>query len=171
VAITLLRGPGGQAVFPLFQRSARLGRHAGQMGLPGGRVEADESAEAAALRELEEELGVGTAACEVLGSLDDFETRSGFVITPVVAWCTAPVESLRPEPDGEIAHLYVLALSELEAAAAGTDAGGSEAFSLRFGFGSVYAPTAAMLFQFREAALLGRPTRVAGFYQPPFTWR
>ena len=171
VAITLLHGPGGEAAFPLFLRSLRLGRHAGQMGLPGGRLEPGEDAAAAALRELAEELGVNAGDCEVLGLLDDFETRSEFVITPVVACCRAPAESLRPEPDGEIAQLYVVPLTELEVAAAAAAAGTSDQFSLRFSFGRMFAPTAALLFQFREVALWGRPTRVGDFYQPPFTWR
>lgn len=171
VAITLLAGPGGEAVLPLFLRSAALARHAGQMGLPGGRFEAGETAAAAALRELEEELGIREDPDAVLGELDDFETRSGFVITPVVIWSSAALEDLRPGVDGEIARLYLLRLGELSAAAASAAEGTSEGFSLRFAFGNVYAPTAAMLFQFNEVALGGREVRVRDFYQPPLTWR
>ncbi|MBO0684573.1 MAG: CoA pyrophosphatase [Candidatus Dormibacteraeota bacterium] len=171
VAITLLAGPGGEAVLPLFRRSAALARHAGQMGLPGGRFETGEDATAAARRELEEELGVREGPDAVVGELDDFETRSGFVITPVVIWSSAAVGDLRPGVDGEIAQLHVLTLGALAAAAASAPDGTSEAFSLRFAFGNVYAPTAAMLFQFNEVALGGRLVRVRDFYQPPFTWR
>ncbi len=171
VAMTVLGTPKGEAVLPLFLRSAGLGRHAGQMGLPGGRLEPGEDAAAAARRELEEELGVATAAADVLGLLDDFETRSGFAITPVVVWCTADVGELRPSAGGEIDRLYVISLGELAEAAGAAGAGPSEQFSLPFAFGTVYAPTAAMLFQFNEVAVGGRSVRVHDFYQPPFTWR
>jgi ADP-ribose pyrophosphatase YjhB (NUDIX family) len=67
-------------------RSLALRSHPGQWALPGGRIDAGETPEAAALRELGEEVGLIVDAGEVLGRLDDFTTRSGFVITPVVVW-------------------------------------------------------------------------------------
>jgi 8-oxo-dGTP pyrophosphatase MutT (NUDIX family) len=169
VAITLLRGGGGEAAFPVFLRHAALSRHAGQMGLPGGRLETGEGESEAARRELQEELGIEAGPDAVLGALDDFETRSGFAITPVVLWSEAPLSSLRP--GSEIDRLYVLSLDQLAGAVAAAPDGRSSRFCLGFPWGSVYAPTAAMLYQFSEVALGGREARVLDFYQPPFTWR
>jgi 8-oxo-dGTP pyrophosphatase MutT (NUDIX family) len=170
VAIVLFRGPGGEAALPLFRRGARLRRHAGQMGLPGGRLDDGEGAAAAALRELHEELGIVAGPDAILGALDDFETRSGFVITPFVVWSEAAGTELRPA-QGEIARLYVASVGELRAAVAGADPGRSPDFSLAFPFGDVYAPTGAILYQFSEVALAGRLCRVQDFHQPPWTWR
>ncbi len=171
VAIALLRGAGGEAALPLFLRNRGLSRHAGQMGLPGGRLEAGEDASAAALRELEEEVGLAAGPDSILGLLDDFETRSGFVITPVVVWTDASAANLREIPGGEVARLFVITISELGVAAAAAGPGRSPAFSLPFVWGTVYAPTAAILYQFAEVGVAGRPVRVNDFYQPPFTWR
>lgn len=170
VAIVLLNGPEGEASLPLLLRAPSLRRHAGQMGLPGGRLEEAEEASVAVLRELREELGIVAGFESILGSLDDFETRSGFVIMPFVLWSEVRRRALRPAV-AEIARLYIPTLQELKAAVAVASPGASEAFSLGFRWGEVYAPTAAILYQFSEVALSGRPCRVADFYQPPFTWR
>lgn len=170
VAIVLLRGPQGEASLPMFLRSSRLRRHAGQMGLPGGRLDEAEDAPTAALRELHEELGIVAGFEAILGALDDFETRSGFVIIPFVLWSEVGGRALRPAA-AEIARLYLPTLRELQTAVAASSPGASEAFSLGFRWGEVYAPTAAILYQFSEVALSGRPCRVDDFYQPPFTWR
>lgn len=171
VAIALLRGARDEVALPLFLRNRGLARHAGQMGLPGGRLEEGENASAAALRELEEEVGLHAGPDSILGVLDDFETRSGFVITPVVVWTGASVGDLREVPGGEVARLFVISLAELDSAAAAAGPGPSPAFGLRFAWGTVYAPTAAILYQFSEVGVAGRPVRVNDFYQPPFTWR
>ena len=70
----------------ITRRATGLRRHSGQWALPGGSREPGESVEETALRELREETGVVVAPDEVLGVLDDFATRSGFLITPVVVW-------------------------------------------------------------------------------------
>lgn len=171
VAIALLRGEDGEVSLPLFLRSRGLVRHAGQMSLPGGRLEEGENASAAALRELEEEVGLKAAPESILGLLDDFETRSGFVITPVVLWADAATGDLHPVQGGEVARLFVITLSELGRAAMAAGPGRSTGFSLPFAWGNVYAPTAAILYQFSEAGVAGRPVRVNDFHQPPFTWR
>jgi 8-oxo-dGTP pyrophosphatase MutT (NUDIX family) len=170
VAIVVLNDADRRACIPLFLRASDLRRHAGQMGLPGGTLNPGESAEEAALRELREELGLAVSADAIVGSLDDFETRSGFTITPVVVWTDAEAADLKPS-SGEVAQLYLITVAELASAVASADAGTAESFCLRFGFGEVYAPTAAILYQFSEVALNGRSRRVNDFYQPPWTHR
>ncbi len=106
---------------------------------------------------------------DVLGLLDDFDTQSGFTITPVVIWSAADVSDLKPSR-AEVLKLFVVGTAELrETVAAARET--TRAFSLRFRRVEVFAPTAAILYQFSEVALDGRSCRVADFYQPPFTHR
>jgi 8-oxo-dGTP pyrophosphatase MutT (NUDIX family) len=170
VALVVLGDEGGGACMPMFVRAARLARHAGQFGLPGGKVDAGEGPEAAAIRELREELGLKVEPEAVLGSLDDFDTQSGFTMTPVVIWGGGSVADLDPSRD-EVAQLFLLALPDLRSAVAGARRGTSRAFCLELPWAAIYAPTAAILYQFSEVALDGRSTRVKDFYQPPFTHR
>jgi 8-oxo-dGTP pyrophosphatase MutT (NUDIX family) len=169
VAIVLMERD-GQPCVPIFQRTSGMRRHAGQMALPGGKVHEGETAERAALRELHEELGLALDETSVLGLLDDFDTRSGFVITPVVVWGGADVAVLRPS-GAEVAELFVIPLEDLREAVAEARPGGSAAFSLVLPEVEVFAPTAAILYQFSEVALDGRSVRVADFFQPPWTHR
>jgi len=168
VAITLIMGEGGEPAVPIFQRTATLRRHAGQMAIPGGRTHDGEDAIGAAIRELDEELGVAAGRADVLGLLDDFDTVSGFTITPVVLWSGAPAAGLRPSPD-EVQELFVIPVSTLRAAVRSARKGSD--FSLNLPLVEVFAPTAAMLFQFSEVALDGHSVRVADFFQPPWTHR
>lgn len=170
VAIVVLNDDDWNPCVPLLLRAPDLSRHAGQMALPGGKVNPAKHAEDAALRELGEELGLAASAHEIVGSLDDYETRSGFTITPVVVWSDARSVDLKPSRD-EVAHLYLITPAELRRAVERADRGTSESFCLKFNFGAVYAPTAAILYQFSEVALEGRSVRVNDFYQPPFTHR
>ena len=170
VAVVVLQDGNGDACIPLFVRAAGLARHPGQVALPGGKLDHDEGAEAAALRELREELGLTVTDDGILGSLDDYETRSGFTITPVVVWSGSNAAGLQPSSE-EVAELFLLKLEDLRSAVAGATRGASRAFCLELPWGAVYAPTAAILYQFSEVALDGRPTRVNDFYQPPFARR
>lgn len=104
-------GVSGGAAFLLCRRASRLNRHGGQWALPGGRLDAGETAVDAALRELDEELGVRLDESAVLGLLDDYPTRSGYVMTPVVVWGGAGLD-LVPNPD-EVAYAYRIGLHEL----------------------------------------------------------
>ena len=169
VAIVLVRDRDGLGI-PIFQRPSSMARHAGQMALPGGKTHKGESAEHCALRELGEELGLVASEGDILGRLDDFHTMSGFSITPVVVWSAAEVADIRPSPH-EVHRLFIVSPADLHEAVAGAGAGASEAFSLRLNSVSVFAPTAAILYQFSEVALDGRQSRVDDFYQPPFTHR
>src|SRR5450631_3394953 len=86
----------GTAVL-LTLRTAGLRAHRGQWALPGGRCDEGETAVAAALRELGEELGLEPGAGDVLGLLDEYPTRSGYLITPVVVWA-ANSAAMLPNP-------------------------------------------------------------------------
>ena len=155
---------------PIFQRPLNMSRHAGQMALPGGRVHAGETVDECAIREVYEELGVALDERDVLGRLDDFDTESGFRITPVVIWSQADITDLKPSRS-EVAKLFVISTPELRETVAAASRRAPHDFSLKFRRVEVFAPTAAILYQFSEVALDGRSCRVADFYQPPFTHR
>lgn len=164
-----------EAALILTRRASTLRNHAGQWALPGGRLDAGETPEAAALRELHEEVALeldGTNGC-VLGRLDDFVTRSGFVITPVVVWAGA-ARKLSANA-AEVASIHRIPVQEfLRADAPWLEAlEGSAQPVLKMPVGATWiaAPTAAILYQFRELCLEGRATRVAHFEQPAFAWK
>jgi 8-oxo-dGTP pyrophosphatase MutT (NUDIX family) len=157
----------------LTRRALTLRVHAGQWAMPGGRIDAGESPEQAALREMAEEVGLALGEDGVLGRLDDYATRSGFVITPVVVWAGA-ARTLTPNP-AEVGSIHRIAFSEFlrDDAPILNQVRGAEHAVLRMpvGKGWIAAPTAAFIYQFREWILLGRATRVAHFDQPVFAWK
>ena len=159
-----------EAALILTRRAASLGRHAGQWALPGGRMDPGETAEQAALRELFEEVGLQLASHDILGRLDDYVTHSGFVMTPVVVWAGA-ARALQADP-AEVASIHRIPVSEfMRTDAPLLDAIGDSAHpALRMPVGAhwIAAPTAAVLYQFRELCIAGLPTRVAHFEQPLF---
>jgi 8-oxo-dGTP pyrophosphatase MutT (NUDIX family) len=173
VAIALVRNAENEACFLLTRRSRQLARHRGQFALPGGRLDEHESFVAAALRELSEELGVQVDATDVLGLLDDFKTRSGFLITPVVVW-GEQVGELSPNPD-EVAVAYRVPLRDLYHPEVPrlSPSGVSDApiLSMPLVGTEVFSPTAAIIYQLREVALEGRATRVHHYDQPLFAWK
>ena len=161
-----------QAAFILTTRAAKLSRHAGQRAYPGGRLDPGETIEQAALRELEEEVGLRLDASHVLGRLDDYATRSGYVITPVVVWGGINLD-LEPNP-GEVAEIHRIPLAELlrKDAPMLDSIAESEHPVLKMPLGDEWfaAPSAAIAYQFREVALLGKSTRVGHYEQPYFAW-
>ncbi len=163
--------PGG-AAFLLCQRAAGMSRHAGQWALPGGRVDVGETPLEAALRELDEELDVRLGPQAVIGWLDDYPTRSGYVITPVVLWGGSD-PALKPAPD-EVFAVYRVSLETL----AGTEPrfiaipeSDRPVLQLPLEGHVLHAPTGAILYQLRQVGILGRSgERVDHLEQPVFAW-
>jgi mutator protein MutT len=157
----------------LTRRAGGLRSHAGQWALPGGRMDDGETPEQAALRELQEEIGLRPSPSALLGRLDDYATRSGYLITPVVLWLDAARElQLNPQ---EVHSAHRIPMSELMRADAPilnvVQSTQRQVLRMPVGVRWIAAPTAAFLLQFREVCLLGRPTRVAHFDQPAFAWK
>jgi 8-oxo-dGTP pyrophosphatase MutT (NUDIX family) len=170
VAIALTVEDVGSA-FLLTRRAARLRGHAGQWALPGGRADGGETPGETARRELGEELGLVLGPETELGLLDDYATRSGYVITPVVLWA-GPSPALTPNP-AEVAELHRVELVHLDVEPRFLTIPESAAPVIQLPLlgRNVHAPTGAILHQFREVVLHNRATRVAHLEQPVFAWR
>jgi len=165
-------GEGGAALV-LTLRAKGLSVHAGQFALPGGRADAGESATEAALREAREEIGLDLAPEAILGRLDDYPTRSGYLITPIVVWAPSDA-ALRANP-AEVAEIYRVRLAELSRPGSPEFVAIPESAQpvIRYPLlgALIHAPTAAVLYQFMEVAVHGRATRVAHLEQPVWAWR
>jgi len=170
VAVTLVDAA-GELAFLLTRRAADLRGHAGQWALPGGRIDPGEGVGEAARRELAEELDLHLGPDAELGLLDDYATRSGYVITPVVLWAGGDV-ALTPNPT-EVAQVHRVPLRVIDVEPRFVTIPESDAPVIQLPlFGRfVHAPTGAVLHQFREVVLHRRATRVAHFEQPVFAWR
>jgi mutator protein MutT len=173
VALAVVADEQGAPAVIITKRTPRLSSHAGQWALPGGRLDPGETAEQAALRELQEEVGLALPSESILGRLDDYPTRSGYVITPIVMWAGGAVE-LVPN-DAEVHTIHRVSFAEL-------DRPGSPEFvripesdrpvvRLLIYEHKIHAPTAAIVYQFREVAVKGNPIRVDHLEQPVFAWR
>jgi 8-oxo-dGTP pyrophosphatase MutT (NUDIX family) len=175
VALVVTAADDGSACFLITRRAAGLRAHAGQWALPGGRLEPGEDATDAALRELHEEVGLSLQRTDALGRLDDYATRSGFAITPVVFFRGTRAR-LRPDPS-EVAAVYEVPLAALGRPAAPRFSRIAESdrpviqLPIEELGTAIHAPTAAILFQLWEVAVQGRSTRVAHYEQPLFAWR
>ncbi|MGO3328352.1 NUDIX hydrolase [Gordonia sp. (in: high G+C Gram-positive bacteria)] len=156
----------------LTRRPARMNRHAAQFALPGGRLDDGETHHEAGLRELHEELGIALGPDAILGDLDDYRTRSGFVMTPTLAWMDDEVD---PAPNAdEVEHVFHIDVDELadaEPLFESIPQSDRPVMSLPLIGRRIHAPTAAVLFQFAAVALRDEPVRVADYEQPVFAWR
>ena len=158
----------------LTRRKSTLRAHAGQWSFPGGRMDEGETPVETALRELDEEVNLRLSPSNLMGVLDSFATRSGYLINPVLFFADAKLADLVPNYD-EVDSIHGISFTEL----ARSDSPRLESIpqseqpvlSMHYDGDFVYAPTAALLYQFREIALFGRITRVAHFEQPVFAWR
>lgn len=171
--ISLGESSPGHAAMVLTKRSSTLRNHAGQWALPGGQVDAGERPEETVLRELEEEVGLKLDADRVIGRLDDYNTRSGFTIKPVVIWGGTNIV-LSANPD-EVASIHLIPLAEFMRADAPIlqkiPESDNPVLMMPVGDTCIAAPTAAIIYQFREVAMLGKKRRVAHYEQPYFAWR
>lgn len=173
VALTVISDEDGGPALILTKRAARLSSHAGQWALPGGRLDAGEAPEDGALRELREEIGLDLTRGAVLGRLDDYPTRSGYVVTPVVLW-----GGERPRLTAnaaEVAQIHRVPFAELDREDSPEFVSIPESdrpvVRILVFEHQIYAPTAAMVYQFREVAVKGNPIRVHGLDQPVWAWR
>lgn len=163
----------GGAAFLLCRRASRLNSHAAQWALPGGRLDAGETAVDAALREMREEVDIDLPGSAVLGLLDDYPTRSGYVITPVVLWGGGRLDP-RPAPD-EVVAVYRVGLHQLQRDDSPRFITIPESprpvVQIPLGNDLIHAPTGAVLLQVRWWCLEGRHDPVDELEQPVFAWR
>jgi 8-oxo-dGTP pyrophosphatase MutT (NUDIX family) len=171
VAVCIMASPAGDSLL-ITRRARGLRNHAGQWALPGGRRDPGESIEDAALRELHEETGLHLEAGAVLGLLDDYVTRSGYVMTPVVVWGGARAGDLAGAAS-EVTQVYEIPIADLDVEPELVSIPESNGPVIRLPLFDrfVHAPTAAIIYQFCQVGLHGRDQRVAHFEAPVFLWR
>jgi 8-oxo-dGTP pyrophosphatase MutT (NUDIX family) len=155
----------------LTRRAAGLRAHASQWALPGGRRDAGETAAEGALRELAEEVGLSLGPEAVIGLLDDYVTRSGYVMTPVVCWAGQVGELMGAEAEVASVHQVPLADLDVEPRFISIPESDAPVIQLPLFGGYLHAPTAAVVHQFCRIACHGEVKRVVHYEQPVFAWR
>ena len=163
----------GDAILLLTRRQPKLRAHAGQFALPGGRIDPGETPAQAALREADEEIGLKLDEGMVLGRLDDYSTRSGYVMTPIVVWAD-DISRMEANPN-EVMLIHRIHLGDLvhrnEPEFISIPESDRPVIRYPLFDTLIHAPTAAVIYQFVEVALLGRDTRVAHLEQPVWAWK
>lgn len=164
-------GTAGGAAVILTRRGSRLSTHSNQWAFPGGRLDDGETPLQAAIREIDEEIGLTVGEPDLLGRLDDYPTRSGYVISPYVFWAPADQEPTA-SPD-EVASIHRVAIGELlgEPRLVTIPESDRPVIQVPVGGDLIHAPTGAILHQFRAVAFDGLAMRVDHFEQPVFAWR
>ena len=173
VGIIIVESQEGKAGFILTRRSKGLRNHSYQYALPGGRIDPGETREETVLREVREEIGISVSSNEILGCLDEYETRSGFSITPVVLW-VEDLTTMVPEPN-EVDEILIIDLEELfrNDSPRWVDIDESEKQVLQFPIKNrlIHAPTAALLYQFKEVGIAGNLLRTDHVEEPIWAWK
>jgi 8-oxo-dGTP pyrophosphatase MutT (NUDIX family) len=157
VLLALLERASGPSVL-FTERAAHLKDHAGQVSLPGGRIAAGETPAEAALREAHEEVGLPPAAVDVIGTLDEFLTGTGFAVMPVVGVVTDREFVARPDPR-EVAGVFEVPLGVILDRGAMSvgyfERHGSRllTYELDYGGRRIWGATAAVLRNFQDVIL------------------
>lgn len=166
-------GTAGGAAMLLTRRGAHLSTHARQWAFPGGRIDDGETPLQAALREMHEEVGLELSERDLLGRLDDYPTRSGYVMSPFVFWLGDDIEPVA-NPD-EVASIHRVSFEELQRSDSPRFVSITESdrpvVQVPIGGDLIHAPTGAILYQFRSVALEGESIRVDELEQPVFAWK
>jgi 8-oxo-dGTP pyrophosphatase MutT (NUDIX family) len=161
----------GEPCLLLTRRTPTLRAHSGQWALPGGSREPGETAAAGALRELAEEVGVHLPPADVLGPLDDYATRSGYLMTPVVCWAGPGGAVAGTGP--EVASVHHVPLEDLDVPPRLISIPESDALVIQVPLlgGFLHAPTGAIVYQFIQLACRGLVTRAAHYEAPVWAWK
>lgn len=166
-------GTAGGAAVLLTRRGGHLSAHARQWAFPGGRIDDGETALQAAMRETHEEVGMQLTEQQLLGRLDDYPTRSGYVMTPFVFWAGDEHQPVA-NPD-EVASVHRVGLHELlrDDSPRFVEIPESERPVVQVPIGGdlIHAPTGAILYQLRAVGLDGAAVRVDELEQPVFAWK
>ncbi len=173
VGIIIVESQEGKAGFILTRRSRGLRNHSHQYALPGGRIDPGETREETVLREIREEIGISASSNEILGCLDEYETRSGFSITPVVLW-VKDLSTMVPEPN-EVDEILIIDLEELFRSDSprwvDIDESDKQVLQLPIKNRLIHAPTAALLYQFKEVGIVGNLLRTDDVEEPVWAWK
>lgn len=166
-------GTAGGAALLLTRRGAHLSAHARQWAFPGGRVDDGETPLQAALREMHEEVGIEVSPDTLVGRLDDYPTRSGYVMSPFVFWAGAEHEPIA-NPD-EVASVHRVSFDELlrpdSPRFVEIEESDRPVVQVPVGGDLIHAPTGAIMYQFRAVGLEGASMRVDSLEQPVFAWK